>query len=83
MATTIVKTTYTFTVLHRGDEPLSDIEHALAESDTGHAVGWQTASETVDVPDSAVPEELRKLGNDGEFFEDDLHDDDPDSADDE
>jgi len=72
---TISKTTFTFTVLHRSDEPfLSDdpLHEAMERSMHGNAVGWETGSETVEVPDTEVPEELVELGNDGNFFDIDL-----------
>lgn len=69
---TISKTTITFTVLHRTDEPIADLELALRESYDGHAVGDTTAIATVPVTDSQVHNELVALGNDGEFFDDDL-----------
>ena len=81
---TISKTTFTFTVLHRTDEPFSDdYEHydhafdgalgeAMARSHDGHAVGWVVSVETSEVADADVPEALVELGNDGEFFSDDL-----------
>lgn len=71
---TISKTTFTFTVLHRTDQPLQSIEQALEEADTGHAVGNITAETTSEMPDEQVTYELRTLGNDGEFFDDDLTD---------
>lgn len=68
----ISKTTLTFTVLHRSDQPLSrDIGEILEETDTGHAVGWETNRVTVSVPANKVRDELLALGNDGEFFDDD------------
>jgi hypothetical protein len=70
--TTIMKTTFTFTVLHRTDSPLLDLAYALEESDTGHAVGNVTQVSWEQVPDDEVPGELDALGNDGEFFDDDL-----------
>lgn len=72
---TISKTTITFTVLHRTDEPIEDLAEALARSFDGHAVGLETASATITVPDEQVPAELVALGNDGEFFDHDLSND--------
>jgi hypothetical protein len=72
---TISRTTFTFTVLHRTDEPfLSDdpLQEALARSYDGNAVGATTGDVTIDLPDTTVPEELVELGNDGSFFDDDL-----------
>jgi len=83
--TTIVKTTFTFAVLHRADEPFTwdeasgdgpldnNLGEALARSWDGHAVGMITSEETVDVPDEQVETELVALYNDGEFFDDDLN----------
>lgn len=68
----ISKTTISFTVIHRTDSPLSaNLEDVLEETDTGHAVGWETNRTTVRVPADAVAAELRALGNDGSFFDDD------------
>jgi hypothetical protein len=67
----IKKTTITFTVLHRADQPLSPhLEGVLEETDDGNAVGQETGRQTVDVPDDAVRAELEALGNDGKFFGD-------------
>lgn len=85
----ISKTTFTFTVLHRTDEPFTwdhgngdgalntNLGEALTRSWDGHAVGAVTDETTVPVPSSQVEDELVALGNDGEFFDDDLH---PDEA---
>jgi hypothetical protein len=82
--TTISKTTFTFTVLHRTDEPFTwdesdgdgpldnNLGEALSRSWDGHAVGWVTSEETVGVPDIEVPEALVELSNDGSFFDEDL-----------
>lgn len=69
---TISKTTFIFTVLHRTDEPIDDIDHALRESHDGHAVGLETGSTTHEVPDHQVEQELVGLDNDGTFFDHDL-----------
>jgi hypothetical protein len=71
---TIAKTTFTFTVLHRSDEPLEDLSAAIYEASEGHAVGMGSHQTTVPVPDSQVPAELVALDNDGSFFDDDLDD---------
>lgn len=70
--TTISKTTYTFTVLHRTDEPPRGLHDAVVEAEGGHAVGLDTHETTVPIADSDVATELRALGNDGSFFDDDL-----------
>ncbi|BBY53995.1 hypothetical protein H7J07_05180 [Mycobacterium koreense] len=70
---TISKTTFTFTVLHRSDDPPADLGVAIHEADHGNAVGLETSRETVAVPDAAVADELRALGNDGEFFGDSIN----------
>ncbi len=69
---TISKTVFTFTVLHRTDEPLDSIEAALAESFDGNAVGRETSVTSTPVPDNEVADELVKLDNDGTFFDHDL-----------
>lgn len=68
----ISKTTFTFTVLHRTDEPIEDLEEAIARSFDGHAVGLETGSTTETVPNERVRAELVLLHNDGEFFDIDL-----------
>jgi hypothetical protein len=69
----ISKTTITFTVLHRTDEPIVEgLEEAMARSMDGHAVGWETGQVTMPVPADLVPYELGELGNDGTFFDVDL-----------
>jgi hypothetical protein len=68
----IVKTTITITVLHRGDNPMTDhdIEEVLYEMREGEAVGWETDRVTEPVPADQVSDELLALGNDGTFFDD-------------
>lgn len=70
--TTISKTQYVFSVLHRTDEPPKDLSDALDEATGGHAVGAEYKLYTVPVPDPVVSMELRQMGNDGSFFDDDL-----------
>ena len=72
MSTIISKTTYTFTVLHRTDEPLESMGEALHRASEGNAVGAVTGEHTVEVPSDSVADELLELGNDGEFFDGDL-----------
>lgn len=72
MSTTISQTTITFTVLHRTDEPIEDLEEALARSYDGNAVGAETSLITVPVADESVADLLVGLGNDGQFFNYDL-----------
>lgn len=76
MASTISRTTFTFTVLHPSSEDIAewDLYDVVSECDTGHAVGAVTRTLTEAIPDKDVPAELRKLGNDGEFFDADLED---------
>jgi hypothetical protein len=69
---TISKTTYTFAVLHRSDEPPPTMGDAMREATDGHAVGNVVSEHTVPVPDASVEAELVVMGNDGSFFEDDL-----------
>lgn len=73
MGTTISKTIIRITVLHRTDEPLGNIYEALERIDTGHGVGNVEFDVAQYVQDANVEEELRMLGNDGEFFDDDLN----------
>jgi hypothetical protein len=83
MTNKISKTTFTFVVLHRTDEPFvgtpdhsgpyaDSLGEALERSWDGHAVGWTVDAVTEEVPDQDVSEELGKLGNDGTFFDFDL-----------
>jgi len=72
MSTTISKTTYTFTVLHRTDDAPLTMEDAINDAESGHAVGRVIGQSVVELPDNEVPRALRKLGNDGTFFDDDL-----------
>lgn len=69
---TISKTVISFTVLHRTDEPIEDLQDALSRSFDGHAVGLETAQNTEQIADFQVADELIALGNDGEFFDHDL-----------
>lgn len=69
---TISKTTFTYTVLHRTDEPVMSIEEAMSRAWDGDAVGGETEVIAVHVPDEQVEDELVALGNDGEFFNDAL-----------
>lgn len=64
----IVKTVFTFTVLHRADNHIGSIEEAMYEANEGDAVGWETDSSTVPVSPDRVADELVALGNDGTFF---------------
>jgi len=68
----IVKTTITFTLLHRADNPLDEytIEEVLYETREGWAVGWETGRVTEPISPDRVADELVALGNDGTFFED-------------
>ena len=87
---TISETTFTFTVLHRTDEPFTwhessgdgpldnNLGEALARSWDGHAVGLITEEFTREVPDDTVEAELIELHNDGTFFDDDIASDGPD-----
>lgn len=71
---TVSKTTYVFTVLHLDDNPMMSLEHALQEASEGHAVGAVIAEAITPLTDGEVQAELIVLGNDGEFFDDDLED---------
>lgn len=82
MPTKIQKTKLTFTVLHPATDDLADmsIEAIWNECDAGAFVGAHTEKVTIDVPDAAVAEELQALGNDGEFFNDILDDEESQSV---
>lgn len=79
---TISRTTFTFTVLHRTDEPFDNFHgdgpldgslgEALSRSWDGNAVGAVTEEVTEEVADFDVKDELVALDNDGTFFDDDL-----------
>lgn len=71
-STTISETTFTFTVLHRTDEPIESLAEAIARSIDGHAVGQEDWGTTVPVKDEDVAERLVALNNDGTFFDYDL-----------
>lgn len=68
----ITRTTFHFTVLHRTDEPLYDIEEAMARSMDGNAVGQVSGTTVTTLDNDEVPDELIALDNDGTFFDDDL-----------
>lgn len=85
--TTISKTEFVYTVLHRTDEPFSDgydagygedspfcgsLAEAMQRSYDGNAVGAETSEVTTPVQNHQVERELVALGNDGEFFDSDL-----------
>lgn len=72
MATIISRTTFTFTVLHLTYDPPLTLDDALRDAEDGHAVGNVVSQVTEEVADDDVPDELMVLGNDGEFFDDDL-----------
>lgn len=68
----IVKTTITITVLHRaGSLDGSGIDDVLYEMSQGEAVGWETDRRSAPVASTDVEHELKQLGNDGTFFDDD------------
>lgn len=69
MSVDIVKTVITFTVLHRADNPITDLETALYEANEGDAVGWETDCTSEPVDPEQVVNELVALGNDGLFFD--------------
>lgn len=69
----IGETTFTFTVMHRIDQPVDDLEEAMERAETGHAVGLWVQGMTRAVPNSQVPARLQALNNDGTFFDDDLN----------
>lgn len=69
---TISKTTFTYTILHRTDGPVRGLKEAMSRAWDGDAVGGVTEKITVHVPDEQVEDELIALGNDGEFFDDAL-----------
>lgn len=67
----IAKTTITITVLHRaGSLDGSGIDDVLYEMSQGEAVGWETDRRSVSVAPTDVERELKQLGNDGTFFDD-------------
>lgn len=80
----ISKTTITFTVLHRADDfPLGgeyfgeydnpydgELGYLMKEAWDGGMVGSESEAVTVEVPEDQVRDELRALGNDGTFFDD-------------
>jgi len=83
----IMKTTVTFTVLHRSDDPILCGEEFIGEQNgptdgllgylleeawNGGMVGLESDPDTVPVPRNRVAAELLSMGNDGHFFDDDL-----------
>lgn len=89
MSTGINMTVYTFTVLHRTDEPFhgdtyymgpfegSELGEAMTRAYDGNAVGIEQFVQTTEVQSA---EDVRKyliaMGNDGEFFDDQMEADD-------
>lgn len=69
----ITKTTITFTVLHRSDQPIDSLGEAIDRADDGHAVGTETSFEIEEIDDGDVEHQLSLLGNDGSFFDGDLN----------
>lgn len=72
--TTISKTVFEFTVLHRTGEEPADAHDAVMQAHDGEIMGQQTFNETTEVTDEMVPAELVAIGNDGHYFDDDLED---------
>lgn len=82
----ISKTTITFTVLHRSDDPVLSGREFIGEYDSptdgllgyvmqeawdGGMVGIEGDPVTAPVPDDQIEDELLAMGNDGTFFEED------------
>jgi hypothetical protein len=83
VATTITKTVFTVTVLHRTDDAdrlagQHNFETAWSEAQDGNAVGDVTSASSTELMTSEVAVELMELGNDGTFFNSDLGLDDED-----
>lgn len=92
--TRISKTTVTFTVLHRTEDfPLKDeffgeydnpydgvLGYLMKEAWDGGMVGLESDPVTTPVPDDHVKDELRAMGNDGTFFDDDFDDEEDEEA---
>ena len=72
----VARSIFIVEVLHRADQIPQTLADALHEADEGHAVGSVTNHHVERVADRDVPDALRALGNDGTFFDDDLHGDD-------
>ena len=64
----IVKTTYTYVVLHEETDMFDSLEQAISEAYDGNAVGLVVNETTTKVANKDVPLELEKLDNDGTFF---------------
>jgi hypothetical protein len=68
----IKKTVFKVTVLHYADEDAADmeLEHVLDEMNIGSMVGKVEVQSTVAVSPEKVKFELKAVGNDGTFFDD-------------
>jgi len=64
----VLRTRFTFEVLHPSTLTIEDLRHALQEAWDGGAVGLEGDMVTTPVGDALVPAALRRLGNDGAFF---------------
>ncbi len=69
MSSEIVKTVYTYTVLHRADRNFVSLEHAMDEAYDGDAVGLVTDEVTAVVPQDKLDQELTKLNSEPGFFD--------------
>jgi hypothetical protein len=69
-ASGLAVTQITLAVVHRLDRPLpEDLDDVLRVCDTGNAVGDVISRQTEEVTGEAAGWWLRRLGNDGSFFE--------------
>lgn len=66
----VVRTTFTFTVLHSEDLVFETIEQAVYEASEGDAVGDTIEQTREHVHPALVSDALAALGNDGAFFGD-------------
>jgi len=67
----IVKTVFTYTILHPENVRIDSIEQAIAEAFDGDAVGQETDSRSQILTNpKEIEKELVELGNDGDFFND-------------
>lgn len=71
----ILKTTFSFTVLHPADVEFVDLADAVHEAYGGHAVGIERQVGSDPMPSrESVRAELVRMGNDEEFFDIDYDD---------
>lgn len=69
MSSEIVKTVYTYTILHRAGTSFYSLQAAMNEAFNGDAVGFGTNEVTTDVPAGKLDQELINLNSEPSFFD--------------